>query len=100
MFTRKSVTTPIAAIIFAVSTFLAVAPSAFSDVSTGDKIKEDAKDVKTNAKEMGREASDKTCAMVNGKMQCTAKKAKHALQNTGDKMKDKMDKASDEAKSK
>ena len=92
MFVRQLTLT---ASIAALAAFISMAPKAFADESTGDKVKQDAEQVKTNTKKLGREASDKTCEMVNGKMQCAGKKVKHSLQNTGDAAKDKMDKASD-----
>ena len=95
MFTKKLA---VIATIAAVSAFLAVAPKAFAEESTGDKVKQDANEMKTGAKKMGREASDKTCEMVNGKMQCAGKKMKHAVENTTDSAKDKVNKAADETK--
>ncbi|MBC7428574.1 MAG: hypothetical protein H7336_08190 [Bacteriovorax sp.] len=58
--------------------------------------------VKEKATEMGndttravrkgvRKVKDETCKMVNGKMECAAKKVKHKMQNAGDKVKDAVD---------
>jgi gas vesicle protein len=95
MFVKKLALT---ASVAALAAFISLAPKAFADETTGDKVKQDAEQVKTSTKKLGREASDKTCEMVNGKMQCAGKKVKHSLQNTGDAAKDKVDKTSDEMK--
>jgi hypothetical protein len=52
---------------------------------------EAAHDAKKNAKKATRKIKDKTCEMVNGKMECTAKKIKHKAQNAMDEAKDKVD---------
>ncbi len=54
-------------------------------------LKEDAKnvahDTKVSMKKAGRKAQDETCEMVNGKMECAAKKAKHKVENAADDLK-------------
>lgn len=37
-----------------------------------------------------RKVEDKTCEMVNGKLECAGKKAKHKLQNAKDEAQDKI----------
>ena len=62
-----------------------------ADDSVGDHVKEGASDVKKEVKKGVRSAKDKTCEMVNGKMECAAKKLKHKAQNVGDEVKDKLE---------
>lgn len=52
-------------------------------------VKEGASDVKKGAKKAGRKIKDETCEMVNGKMECAAKKAGHKVENAVDEAKDK-----------
>lgn len=56
-----------------------------------EDIKEGARDVKKGVKKGYRAAKDKTCEVVNGKMECAAKKVKHKVQNAGDEIKDKVE---------
>lgn len=56
-----------------------------------EKAKEVGRDVSKNAKKGARSLEDKTCEMVNGKMECAAKKIKHGAQNAVDEVKDKAD---------
>lgn len=51
--------------------------------------KEAAQDTGKAIKKGGRAAADKTCEMINGKMECAAKKVKHKVQNAADEVKDK-----------
>lgn len=71
------------------------APIAHANDDKGTTMKEDikegARDVKKNVKKGARAVSDKTCEMVNGKMECAAKKLKHKAQNGMDEVKDKVD---------
>jgi hypothetical protein len=48
-----------------------------------------AKEAGREVKKTGRQVSDDTCEMVNGKTQCAAKKLKHGVQNTTDDVKTK-----------
>lgn len=48
-------------------------------------------DAKRGVKSTVREVKDKTCEMVNGKMECAAQKVKHSIQNTSDKVEDAVD---------
>ncbi len=56
---------------------------------TKDVTKEAYEDVRDGTKKAYRKAKDETCELVNGKMECKAKKAKHKIQNTYDSAKDK-----------
>lgn len=57
--------------------------------NAGAAVKEAAQDTSKNTKQVYRDAKDKTCTMVNGKMECAGKKAKHKIQNAADEVKDK-----------
>ncbi|MFN7727923.1 MAG: DUF1328 domain-containing protein [Bdellovibrio sp.] len=50
--------------------------------------KEAGRDVKKVTKKTIRKVKDKTCEMVNGKMECKAKKMKHKAQDAGDEAAD------------
>lgn len=47
-----------------------------------------------------RDAQDKACEVVNGKVECAAKKAKHSVQNAADAAATKADEIKNEAKGK
>jgi F0F1-type ATP synthase membrane subunit b/b' len=64
---------------------------AHADETMKEKAKETMNDAKRGAKKAARAAEDKTCEMVNGKMECAAKKVKHSIQNGADKVEDAMD---------
>lgn len=64
---------------------------AAAEETATEKAGEIVDDAAKNAKKAGRAAADKTCPIVNGRMDCTMKKAKHKMQNAGDEMKDKAD---------
>lgn len=46
------------------------------------------KDAKRASKKAYRKVKDETCEMINGKMECLGQKAKHSIQNVGDKIED------------
>ncbi len=56
-----------------------------------EKTKEVAADTGKAVKKGARAVKDKTCEMINGKMECLAKKVKHKAQNAGDEISDKVD---------
>ena len=62
---------------------------ASGEQSTGEKVSAEAREAKTAVKKTGRKIKDKTCEMVNGKLECAADKAKHGMQNAADKTSDK-----------
>lgn len=55
------------------------------------KMEEVSNDTTRGAKEAWRGAKDKTCEMVNGKMECAGQKAKHSIQNGVDNVEDAID---------
>jgi len=55
------------------------------------KVQEAGHDAKRSANKAGRAVKDKTCEMVNGKMECAAQKVKHSMQNGADKAEDAVD---------
>lgn len=68
---------------------------AYGEESIKDKTAETGRDIKKGAKKLGRNVQDKTCELVNGKMQCLGKKIKHGAQNMGDEISDKVDDVKD-----
>lgn len=59
---------------------------AFAEETTVEKV-EAAKDKAVDSvKKTYRKVDDKICEIVNGKMECVAKKLKHGLQNSSDKI--------------
>ena len=65
--------------------------NAIADETVKEKAKEIGNDAKRSAKSTGRAIKDKTCEMINGKMECAAQKVKHSLQNGADKVEDAVD---------
>ncbi len=65
--------------------------SALADETVKQKAEETMNDAKRSAKKAARDAKDKTCELVNGKMECAAKKVKHSIQNGADKVEDAID---------
>lgn len=61
------------------------------DETMGEKVSEAASDTGKNVKKGVRTAKDKTCEMMNGKMECAAKKVKHKAQNVVGEGKDKVE---------
>ena len=57
----------------------------------GTNVNEAAKDTKKAVRKGARKVRDKTCEMVDGKLNCAAKKLKHKVQNAGDDVSDKVD---------
>lgn len=53
-----------------------------------EKTVEVGRDTKRGVKNTVREVKDKTCELVNGKMECAAQKVKHSAQRVGDKIED------------
>lgn len=48
-------------------------------------------DTKKVVKKTANKVSDKTCEMINGKMECAVKKVKHSVENGVGEVKDKVD---------
>jgi uncharacterized protein YjbJ (UPF0337 family) len=61
---------------------------AAEEKSMKESAKETWNDTKRGTKKTVREVQDKTCEMINGKMECAAKKVKHSIQNGADKVED------------
>lgn len=72
----------LAALLFATP----VALRAESDLS--ENTKEAVSDVKKSARKSARKVKDKSCELVNGKMECAGKKLKHKAQNAADEIED------------
>lgn len=76
--------------------FMAIAivtgPIAYAQAGdTKEDIKETGRDMGKGARKAGRKVKDKTCEMINGKLECAVQKVKHGAQNAGDEIKDKAD---------
>ena len=61
-----------------------------NEPNIGKDIKEATQDAGKHIKKGARKVKDETCEMVNGKMECAAKKLKHKVKNGADEVKDKM----------
>lgn len=70
---------------------LIMASHAIANDSLKTKASEAMNDTKRGVQKAGRAVKDKTCEMINGKMECAAQKAKHSIQNTADSVKDAID---------
>ena len=68
---------------------LCVGFSASAVETTSEKVTNDKDKAVDTAKETYRNAKDEICELVNGKMECVAKKVKHKLQTAADKAKTK-----------
>jgi uncharacterized membrane protein YtjA (UPF0391 family) len=65
-----------------------IAMKAFAEETVKSDAKELGNDVKRGTNKAVRTVKDKTCEMINGKMECAVKKAKHSIQNGADKVED------------
>ncbi len=70
---------------------LVCSTAAFAEETTGEKINTQLNKAGSKINKAGRDISEKFCETTKGKddPNCIAKKAKHALKNTGDKIHDK-----------
>lgn len=75
---------PIILCIFSFYTFAA-------DTTVKEKAQEAANDAKRAGREAVRTIKDKTCHMINGKMECAAQKVKHSAQRASDNIEDAVD---------
>ncbi|MFN3454060.1 MAG: hypothetical protein ACK41T_03815 [Pseudobdellovibrio sp.] len=57
---------------------------AFAEETTMEKAENAANKTADSVKKTYRGAKDKVCEMINGKMECVAKKIKHGAQNAAD----------------
>lgn len=62
-----------------------------SDKTGMEKVKEAGNDARRDAKAAVREVEEKTCEMVNGKMECAFEKIEHAIEEGSDAAEDAMD---------
>jgi len=58
--------------------------SVHAEVTATEKIETSADKAGDSVKKAYRKVKDKTCEMVNGKMECVAKKIKHKAKNAAD----------------
>lgn len=80
--------------LFKTIAILGVAMVGFTAMAETDKplsqdVKEAVQDTKKVAKKAGRKVKDETCEMVNGKMECAAKRVGNKIKNGVDEVKDK-----------
>ena len=59
--------------------------SAFSEETATEKVEIQAEKATNSVKRGYRRVKDKTCELVDGKMNCVGKKIKHKLQNASDR---------------
>lgn len=64
---------------------------ALADETVKEKAQEAGNDTKRAAKNATREVEEKTCELINGKMECAIKKVKHPVQKSADKIEDAVD---------
>ena len=69
--------------------------SAFAAETVGEKVNTATNKAVDTVKENYRDAKDKTCEMVNGKMECVSKKIKNKARTAADKIKTKAEEAKD-----
>jgi len=62
-----------------------------ADDTVGEKAEEAVNDTGRAVKKGARSVKDKTCELVNGKMECAGKKLKNKAKNTVDKVEDATD---------
>jgi gas vesicle protein len=70
-------------VLFALSLFPAIS---FADSQVSKDLNNTAKDTKVTVKKAVRNTKDKTCELVNGKLECAAKKMKHKAENAADNL--------------
>lgn len=58
---------------------------------SSEEIQEVGNDLKRDAEKAVRDAKDESCEMINGKVECAAKKVKHSIQNGADAVEDAID---------
>ncbi len=77
-----------------IAALLMAAPAFAAEPTVKDSAVETGKDLKKSAKKGWNKVKDETCTMVNGKMECAAKKMKHKAEDVGNEVKDKVDEPS------
>ena len=71
--------------------FSSPAQYALADDTVKEKVEEVSNDSKRATKKAVRDIKDKTCKMINGKMECAAKKVKNVILDGADKVEDAVD---------
>lgn len=67
---------------------LAVTFSSQAEDSLKKKATETMNDTRRGVQKAGRELKDKTCELMNGKLECALQKAKHTVQDVADSVED------------
>jgi hypothetical protein len=67
---------------------LMVTVTSQAEDSLKKKATEKMNDTRRGVQKAGRELKDKTCELMNGKMECALQKAKHTVQDVADKVED------------
>lgn len=69
--------------------------SVFADKTKKTEVRQEmeevGRDTKRGTSKAFREVKDETCELINGKMECAAKKVKHSIQNGADQVEDAID---------
>lgn len=73
---------------FLVILSLMVTVTSQAEDSLKKKATETMNDTRRGVQKAGRELKDKTCELMNGKMECALQKAKHTVQDVADKVED------------
>lgn len=76
------------------SSSFVIAPAFFvaahaAEPTAGEKVEEAYKDAKKDIKKGYRKAQDETCQMINGKLECAAKKMGRKAKDAADEIKEK-----------
>ncbi len=79
------------AFVFTALLGLIISSRSIADEAIKSQAKETSNDIARGTKKAGRAVKEKTCELVNGKMECAAQKLKHGVQNTADKVEDAVD---------
>jgi hypothetical protein len=66
-----------------------IATAADAPKTAEQDMKQAGRDLSKGVKKTARKIDDKSCEMVNGKMDCAGQKLKHGAQNVGDDIKGK-----------
>lgn len=79
--------------LIALSSFSALAGSSMEEKKQKMEAsaKETSADMGRSVRRTTREVKDKTCELINGKMECAANKVKHSIQNGVDNVEDAVD---------
>lgn len=81
----------VAVAVFCAGAIVPMKAVANDDDTVAEKVGEAGRDTGKEVKKGYRAMKDKTCEMVNGKMECAGKKLKHKAENAGDEISDKAD---------